>query len=278
MDHPWNVLLVTVDQWRADALGCAGNPVIRTPHLDALARDGTRFANHYANASPCAPSRAALLTGMYQHNNGVVRNGSPLDARFTNVALEARNAGYDPVLFGYTDTAVDPRTVRPGDPALRTYESVLPGFTPELHLPEPPLPWLAHLARQGYDFGTDIEAVYAPAATTAGRSPTSAPARFRAEDSITAFLTDRLLDYICAAKRTGNSISATPGLRRPKKLWASPWTPAVSPSSAMRAASTCISRACRHCSSTFVPTPGAWTTGHAIRATRCGCSGTPSAC
>lgn len=135
-----NVLLITIDQCRADALGCAGNAVIRTPHIDALARDGTLFTKHYANASPCGPSRAALLTGTYQHNNGVLRNGSPLAERFTNLALEARKAGYQPALFGYTDTAVDPRNRDPSDPDLHTYETVLPGFFPELHLPEVPLP------------------------------------------------------------------------------------------------------------------------------------------
>jgi arylsulfatase A-like enzyme len=196
MGRPRNVLLITIDQWRADALGCAGNAAIRTPHLDALAADGTRFARHFASASPCAPSRAALLTGMYQHNNGVMRNGTPLDARFTNVALEARKAGYDPALFGYTDTAADPRGLHDGDPALQTFESVLPGFAPELHLPVLPYPWLAHLARKGYGFGTDVKAAYSPAGRAAGQGPTRAPARFRAEDSITAFLTDELLDYI----------------------------------------------------------------------------------
>ena len=49
-------------------------------------------------------------------------NGTPLDARFTNVALLAREAGYDPVLFGYTDSSIDPRTVPPGDPRLFSYE------------------------------------------------------------------------------------------------------------------------------------------------------------
>ncbi len=200
MGRPRNVLLITIDQWRADALGCAGNGVIRTPHLDALAADGTRFARHFASASPCAPSRAALLTGMYQHNNGVMRNGTPLDGRFTNVALEARKAGYEPALFGYTDTAADPRGLHDGDPALQTFESVLPGFTPELHLPVLPYPWLAHLARKGYGFGTDVRAVYTPSETPQGQSPTRAPARYRAEDSITAFLTDELMDYIAIRK------------------------------------------------------------------------------
>ena len=77
-----NILFIVLDQWRADALGCAGNPLIRTPHLDSIAADGVLFARHFAQCAPCGPSRASLLTGQYQHNHGVMRNGTPLAARF----------------------------------------------------------------------------------------------------------------------------------------------------------------------------------------------------
>ena len=111
-----NVLFITVDQWRGDCLSALDHPVLETPSLDALADRGVLFANHWANAAPCGPSRACLYTGTYLHRNRSVLNGTPLDARFTNVALLARQAGYDPVLFGYTDTSVDPRTVAADDP------------------------------------------------------------------------------------------------------------------------------------------------------------------
>ena len=112
-----NVLFITVDQFRADCLSAAGHPVVRTPNLDALAAEGVRFARHYSQASPCGPGRAALYTGTYQMNNRVVANGSPLDTRFDNIALAARRAGHEPVLFGYTDQALDPRlTLGPDDP------------------------------------------------------------------------------------------------------------------------------------------------------------------
>ncbi len=116
MPAPRNVLFITLDQWRGDCLSALGHPVLETPTLDALAGRGVLFANHWANAAPCGPSRACLYTGTYQHRNRSILNGTPLDARFTNVALLAREAGYDPVLFGYTDSSVDPRTVPAGDP------------------------------------------------------------------------------------------------------------------------------------------------------------------
>jgi hypothetical protein len=145
-----NILFILADQWRADSLSVAGHPVVQTPTLDALARDGVLFKQHYAQASPCGPSRTSILTGMYLQNHRSARNGTPLDARFTNIARELRKAGYDPGLIGYTDTSADPRGRDPEDPALRTYEGVMPGFTPILLMPEDPVTWLAYLRRLGY--------------------------------------------------------------------------------------------------------------------------------
>ncbi len=199
--RPRNVLLIVLDQWRADAFGRAiGHPSL-TPALDRLAARGVSFVRHYGQATPCGPARASLLTGQYQHNHGVMRNGTPLDARFTNLALQARMAGYHPALFGYTDAAVDPRQRAPDDPALRSYEQVLPGFTPELHLTEHPLPWMAWLLRRGHAFADDRHALYQPAPMAGARGPTHAPTRFPAEHSISAFLTDELLAYL-SVRRT----------------------------------------------------------------------------
>ncbi len=194
--RPRNVLFIVLDHWRADALGAAGNPLIRTPHLDALAAESVLFRRHFGQCAPCAPARASLLTGMYQHNHGVKRNGTPLAAEFTNVALEMRKGGYAPALFGYTDTTLDPRGREPGDPALRSYEGVLPGFDPVLPLTDVPLRWLAWLEELGYPFGNDIQEAYRPAHRQPGEGPTRAPAQFQAEHSITAFLTDELLRFI----------------------------------------------------------------------------------
>lgn len=196
-----NVLLVTADQWRADTLSCAGHPVVHTPNIDRLAASGVRFARHFAQAAPCGPSRASLYTGTYLMNHRSVGNGTPLDARLTNVALEARRLGYSPALFGYTDTSVDPRHVAADDPRLRTYEGVLPGFDPVCHLPEgDPREWLDWLAGNGYEIPDDWRSwADTPAADhpgAPGRGATWAPARYRAEHSQTAFLTDRVLQHL----------------------------------------------------------------------------------
>ena len=155
-----NILLITLDQFRADCLSCAGHPVVQTPALDHLAAHGLRLSRHYSQAAPCSPGRAALYTGTYQMNNRVVANGTPLDTRLDNIAFAARRAGYAPALFGYTDQGVDPRLVDdPADPRLSTYEGVLPGFDAVLDMSGWQLPWLQWLNGHGYDFPDPIAAL-----------------------------------------------------------------------------------------------------------------------
>ena len=66
-----NIILIVSDDHGIDALGCYGNPVIKTPTLDALAKDGTRFTNAFCTSASCSPSRSVILTGMYSHQNGM---------------------------------------------------------------------------------------------------------------------------------------------------------------------------------------------------------------
>ena len=72
-----NVLFITLDQFRGDALSSAGHEFARTPALDAIAARGFRLTRHFAQSAPCSPGRAALYTGTYQMNNRVVANGTP---------------------------------------------------------------------------------------------------------------------------------------------------------------------------------------------------------
>ena len=59
-----NILFILTDDQAEWAMGCSGNPDARTPHLDRLAREGTRFTQAYSACTVCSPTRAALLTGM----------------------------------------------------------------------------------------------------------------------------------------------------------------------------------------------------------------------
>lgn len=194
-----NILFITADQWRGECLSALGHPHVKTPNLDALAANGVTFKRHYAQATPCGPSRACMYTGMYMHNHRSVLNGTPLDARHTNIALEARKSGYKPALFGYTDISHDPRQFAPGDYVLDNYEGVLPGMVPVSHLNSVGKPWLAYLKAKGYqvpDHAMEMLRSQPDYPGAEGKGKTFAPTRFKAEDSSTAFLVDEAIKYL----------------------------------------------------------------------------------
>ncbi len=196
-----NVLLVTADQWRGDCLSALGHPQVRTPNFDRLAAGGVAYRNHYSVCAPCGPARASLLTGMYLHNHRSVRNGTPLEDRHANLAREMRRAGFRPVLFGYTDTTLDPRAWSHDKVIEHGYENVLPGFDAGLHLPaERPEAWLAFLRSRGHDIH-DYAGAFTPAhPPLPGSGRTLAPARYDADSSQTAFLVGETIDYLAGAE------------------------------------------------------------------------------
>ena len=211
-----NVLLITCDQWRGDCLSAAGHAVVKTPNADALAAEGVMFRRHYAGAAPCSPARACLYTGLYQMTNRVCRNGTPLDARHGNIALFARRHGYDPTLFGYTDTAPDPRTRAAADPLLTTYEGVLPGFTARQLLPEHQKQWLSWLAARGVASGAGYPDIHRPA-DGAGSGITSAPPVYSKDETPAAFLGGEFIRWLSEqdAARHGSRISRSFRRTRP---------------------------------------------------------------
>lgn len=93
---PPNVVVLLADDWRWDTLGCAGNPVVKTPHLDALAKDGIRFTRCRVTTSICAVSRATILTGQHMARHGIDRFGKPIDPEAWKATYPAllRSGGY----------------------------------------------------------------------------------------------------------------------------------------------------------------------------------------
>lgn len=195
-----NVLFITADQWRGECLSALDHPCVKTPNIDALIDDSILFRNHYSVCAPCGPARASLLAGMYVQNHRSIRNGTPLDSRHTNVALEARKAGYDPVLFGFTDTSLDPRDTPEEVIRAYGYEGPLPGFKSELLLMESdPVPWVEYLKSKGYDVPENPEDLYAPVdgyPNAEGKGRSYPPPFYSAEHSMTAFLTEKVIEYI----------------------------------------------------------------------------------
>src|SRR4028118_1398206 len=66
-----NIVLIVADDHGREAVGCYGNKAVKTPHIDRLASEGTRFSNGFCTSASCSPSRSVLLTGMQNHSNGM---------------------------------------------------------------------------------------------------------------------------------------------------------------------------------------------------------------
>ena len=89
-----NFLVFCTDQQRADYLGCAGHPLLRTPNLDALAARGTRFASAYTPSPVCMCARGALLTGETNRGNNMGRHGMGLPEDMPTLPGTLAAAGY----------------------------------------------------------------------------------------------------------------------------------------------------------------------------------------
>lgn len=95
-----NILFIMADQFRADAMGCAGGRV-RTPALDSLAAEGIRFSECYTTSPLCVPARISMMTGLYPHTTGVWKNASFVLAPEANLWTKAiRDSGYATSVFG----------------------------------------------------------------------------------------------------------------------------------------------------------------------------------
>ena len=97
---PPNFILFITDQLRADFLGCYGNALVRTPHIDTIARRGTAFDRVYVASPVCMPNRASLMTGRMPSVHGVRMNGIPLSLASVTFADLLRSAGYSTGLIG----------------------------------------------------------------------------------------------------------------------------------------------------------------------------------
>ena len=89
-----NFLFIITDQQRADHLGCYGNAIVRTPHIDALAARGFRAEQCHVASPVCMPNRASLMTGRMPSRHGVRHNGIELALDETTFVDVLREAGY----------------------------------------------------------------------------------------------------------------------------------------------------------------------------------------
>ena len=95
-----NILFIMSDDHAARAISAYGQGLNRTPNIDRLAQEGMRLDRCYVTNSICTPSRAAILTGTYNHVNAVTTLDTHMDNRLPNVAKALRAAGYQTGIFG----------------------------------------------------------------------------------------------------------------------------------------------------------------------------------
>jgi arylsulfatase A len=96
-----NIVLIQADDLGYGDLSSYGQANFRTPSLDRLAADGTRFTEYYAGSTVCGPSRAALMTGLHSGHGWIRGNGEiPLREEDTTVAMALSDAGYRTAVIG----------------------------------------------------------------------------------------------------------------------------------------------------------------------------------
>lgn len=127
-----NFVIFLSDQHRADLLGCAGHPVLRTPHIDSIAARGVRFERFYVANPVCMPNRASLMTGRPSSVHGVRSNGLPLPMDEVTFVELLAEAGYATALVGkahlQNNTGLPPKLERAAPPpALRAPSPALSG-------------------------------------------------------------------------------------------------------------------------------------------------------
>ena len=111
-----NILLIMSDQLRADRTGFGGNPIVKTPNLDALAARSVQFNRAYCNSPSCGPSRNSLMTGRMPSANGSWTNAISLDWDANTFVRVLRESGYKTGLIGksHLQDCIDRRPSKDG--------------------------------------------------------------------------------------------------------------------------------------------------------------------
>ncbi len=215
-----NILFVMADQLRADYLSCAGHPYLKTPVIDALAARGVRFERAYVQSPVCGPSRMSFYTGRYVASHGAIWNTVPLRIGEPTLGDHLRPLGVRTALVGKTHMAADyPGMARLGvkpDSVEGVFASEC-GFEPwerddGLHpdaTARADLAYNRYLRERGYAepnpwHSAANSGTRGDGARVSGWSMRNSPlaARVAEEDSETAYITRRAMDFIDDAGET----------------------------------------------------------------------------
>ena len=104
-----NIIFILTDDQRWDALGIAGNSIIQTPEMDALAKSGTYFKNAFSTTPICAASRASILTGLYERTHGYTFQKTKLKQPYADNIYPKllKDNGYHVGFFGKLGVIID---------------------------------------------------------------------------------------------------------------------------------------------------------------------------
>ncbi|MBT5193773.1 MAG: sulfatase-like hydrolase/transferase [Rhodospirillaceae bacterium] len=209
-----NILFIMYDQLRADYLGCAGHPTLKTPHIDAFAKRGVMFDRAYCQAPVCGPSRVSFYTGRYMSSHGAGYNNVPFSIDQWTLGDYLRTVGMRSVLVGKTHMVPD----RAGMERLRVEGAsdmgvwiTQCGFEPferddGLHpdqVLDPNLAYNNYLRAQGYDsdnpwhdFANSAEGPDGEVLSGWQMQYARLPARVADEHSETPYMTTRAMDFM----------------------------------------------------------------------------------
>ncbi len=205
-----NVLFIMCDQLRADALSTYGGK-LATPNIDRLAKNGVRFDRAYVTSGVCGPSRVSYYTGRYPISHRVSWNRVPLPLDELTLGHHLATAGHRLRLLGKSHFVADQNGARTTGYQMQDAHRLLfdeGGFDPieryDGHFePDADSPYRKYLLERGYrserpwtDFVIGSRAADGAIASGWLLRNAALPALVRAEDSETAYLTQRAMDYI----------------------------------------------------------------------------------
>ncbi len=137
------IIYIMVDDLGYGDLGCFGQKIIQTPHLDKMASEGIRFTDHYSGTSVCAPSRCVLMTGLHMGHAEVRGNKQvepagqmPLSEGTVTVAELLKEAGYKTALIGKWGLGIEGTTGEPNKQGFDFYYGYLDQILAHNYFPE----------------------------------------------------------------------------------------------------------------------------------------------
>jgi arylsulfatase A-like enzyme len=138
MSEKMNLLFIITDQQRADALSCAGNSILKTPHIDSIANEGVRFTNYYCSTPICMPNRASFFTGLYPSVHGTRSNGINLNPNLPLLSGILSESGYHTCNVGKLHFNFYAKS---NDRHISSYEEIPNGMIGKLPSSSVPIPY-----------------------------------------------------------------------------------------------------------------------------------------